>query len=129
LHTASGRSTSRRAPTTTPRPPNPPNPRPAGTLEDLEAEAERVAGQITKLEGVAKAEAATAVSPNDKGGAVLAGLKKLRQQRLRALRDEAERLKGRIAEERGGGGGGKKAGGGKKGGEAKEGGEGGKDEL
>jgi len=64
----------------------------------------RIKGRIELLtEGLA-AEAVTPIAPTDRGGAVLAGLKVLRQLRLKALDNELKRLEQRIEEKATGGG-------------------------
>jgi hypothetical protein len=83
---------------------------PPGTPLQLEGESNRIKKRLAQLEAVAKAEAATVAASGDKGGAVLAGLKKLRQQRITALKEEIARLASRLEEERAAADGSKKGG-------------------
>lgn len=74
-------------------------------MDALEAEADRLASQLDLVRGAAAAEAKAPLSKNDPGGAVLAGLRELRRQRIAALEAEIARLGERIREERASGGG------------------------
>lgn len=67
-----------------------------GPLHELQNELKRVSKRIKALEALADKEAAMKVAPTDPGGSALRGMKVLRQQRLLALRREAERLRKRI---------------------------------
>lgn len=67
-----------------------------GKLGTMKKELKHLGQRINTLEGVAKQEAAMKAAPTDPGGVVLEGLKRLRQQRLSALRIEVERLKESI---------------------------------
>lgn len=68
-----------------------------GKVSAMKKELKRLDKRIKTLEGAGKQEAAMKVAPGDPGGAVLRGLKRLRQQRLTALRNEVARLGESIA--------------------------------
>ena len=69
-------------------------------MAEVEAEVQRITDLIAKLEAGAAAEAAAKPAAVDKDGAVLAGLRELRKQRVKALRREAARLENVAASKR-----------------------------
>jgi hypothetical protein len=77
-----------------------PAPPPTGTPKQLGAEARRLRGRIEVLEDAGGAYAAAKLAPGDAGGRILETLRRLRDQRLQALRLELATVTGRLEEER-----------------------------